>query len=91
MLLISGLPLLPGGSVRAVTVVIEVIGVPELVMKAFSPLSTHSPAASSRTARVRVPPASLPASGSVRPNPPRARPAHRSGSQRCFCSSVPKR
>ena len=38
---------------------------------------------------MRVPPASLPASGSVRPNPPSARPAQRSGSQRSCCSGVP--
>ena len=43
------------------------------------------------SAVVRVPPASLPASGSVRPKPPRVRPAQRSGSHVCFCSSVPKR
>ena len=58
-------------------------------MNAFSPSITHSPAPSSSTARVRVPPASLPASGSVRPKPPRARPAHRSGSHCWRCSSVP--
>ena len=51
-------------------------------MNAFSPSITHSPVASSSTALVRVPPASLPASGSVRPKPPSARPATRSGSQR---------
>ena len=48
-------------------------------MNAFSPLITHSPVASSSTALVRVPPASLPASGSVRPKPPRARPAQQVG------------
>ena len=85
---ISGVPP-PAASVRAVIVTSDVMGVPELVMNAFSPSITHSPAASSRTARVRVPPASLPASGSVRPNPPSARPAQRSGSQRWRCSSVP--
>ena len=89
MALISGGPADPGASVRAVTVTMDVMSVPELVMKAFSPLITHSPAASSSTARVRVPPASLPASGSVRPKPPSARPAQRSGSQRARCSSVP--
>ena len=74
--------LISPGPVRAVTVTKAVISVPELVMNAFSPLITHSPAASSSTAVVRVPPASLPASGSVRPKPPSVRPAHRSGSQR---------
>ena len=53
----------PGTSVRAVTVTRLVIGVPEFVMNAFSPSITHSPAASSSTARVRVPPASLPGLG----------------------------
>ena len=70
------------GPVRAVTVTIDVIGVPEFVMNDFSPSMTHIP--SSRRAFVRVPPASLPASGSVSPNPPSARPAHRSGSH-CSC------
>ena len=74
--------------VFAVTVTSDVMSVPELVMKAFAPLITHSPLSS--TARVLVAPASEPASGSVRPNPAIARPAARSGSQRCFCSSVPK-
>ncbi len=69
---------------RAVTVTSEVIGVPELVMKVFSPSITHSPADSSSRALVRVPPASLPASGSVRPKAPSARPATRSGSHRSF-------
>ena len=82
--------LISPGPVRAVTVMIDVIGVPELVMNAFSPSMTHSPVASSSTARVRVAPASLPPSGSVSPKAPRARPAHRSGSQRWRCSSVPK-
>jgi len=68
---------------------IDVIGVPEFVMNAFSPSITHSSAASSNTAFVRVPPASLPASGSVSPKAPRARPAHRSGSHCCLCASVP--
>ena len=77
------------GPVSAVTVTIDVIGVPELVMNAFSPSITHSPVVSSNAARVRVPPASLPASGSVRPKAPRARPAQRSGSHRCCCSAVP--
>ena len=60
-------------------------------MKALAPLMTHSAPASSSTAVVRVPPASLPASGSVSPKPPRARPAHRSGNHRWRCSSVPNR
>ena len=77
------------GPVSAVTVTIDVIGVPEFVMNDFSPSITHCPLDPSSVARVRVPPASLPASGSVSPNPPSVRPAHRSGSQRSCCSGVP--
>ena len=58
-------------------------------MNAFSPSITHSPPSS--RAVVRVPPASLPASGSVRPKAPSARPAHRSGSHSWRWSSVPNR
>ena len=78
------------GPVSAVTVTTDVIGVPELVMNALLPSSTHSSVVVSYVARVRVPPASLPASGSVRPNAPRRRPATRSGSHSARCSSVPK-
>ena len=59
-------------------------------MNAFAPSITHSPLVASWVALVRVPPASVPASGSVSPNAPSARPAQRSGSQRCCCSGVPK-
>ncbi len=75
--------------VTAVTVTRPVMSVPELVMKHFEPLITHS--SPSRTAVVRVPPASEPAPGSVRPNAPRTSPAHSRGSHSRFCSSVPKR
>ena len=51
---------------------------PALVMNCLAPLITHSP--SSSCARVRVLPASDPASGSVRPNAPRISPAHSRGS-----------
>ena len=74
-------------SVRAVTVMIDVIEVPQFVMNALLPLITHS--SPSSRAFVRVAPASLPPSGSVSPNAPSARPATRSGSQRSRCSSVP--
>lgn len=75
--------------VTAVTVTSEVMSVPELVMNCLVPLTTQwSP---SRRAVVRVPPASEPAPGSVRPNPASARPVTRSGNQVCFCSSVPNR
>ena len=73
--------------VRAVTVTNEVMLEPELVMNCFDPSITHSPLSS--TARVLVAPASDPDSGSVRPKPASLRPATRSGSQVCFCSSVP--
>ncbi len=75
--------------VTAVTVTNRVIGVPEFVMNCLEPSITHS--SPSSRAVVRVAPASLPASGSVSPNPARARPARRSGSSSRFCSSVPKR
>ena len=63
--------------VRAVTVTTDVMSVPELVMNALAPLTTHS--SPSRTALVRVAPASEPASGSVRPNPASARPVDEVG------------
>jgi len=84
--LISGVPL-SRVPVRAVTVTTDVIDDPELVMKALEPLTTHWP--STTSALVLVPPASEPASGSVRPKPARVRPAARSGSHCCFCSAVP--
>jgi hypothetical protein len=77
------------GAVRVVIVMTEVIGVPELVMNSLAPSITHSSVASSSRAFVRVAPASLPPSGSVSPNAPSARPAHRSGSHSAFWSSVP--
>ena len=65
------------------------MSVPELVMNAFEPLITHSPVASSSTARVWVPPASEPAPGSVSPNAASASPETSRGSHWAFCSSVP--
>ena len=73
--------------VRAVMVTPQVMSVPAFVMKSFEPLITHEPSRSS--AVVRVFPASEPAPGSVRPNAARRLPEARSGSQRCFCSSLP--
>ena len=75
--------------VRAVIVTQPEMSVPELVMNCFAPSITHSP--SSSRARVRVLPASDPASGSVRPNAASLRPAHSSGSHSSFCSRVPQR
>ena len=74
--------------VRAVIVTHSVTSVPALVMKIFAPLTTHSPSRSS--ARVRVAPASEPASASVRPNAASLLPEARSGSHCRLCSSVPK-
>ncbi len=66
IVLISGLPL-SRVPVRAVTVTRLVMSEPELVMNCLAPSTTHSPF--SRTALVRVAPASEPAPGSVRPKP----------------------
>ena len=63
------------GPVRAVIVTHFVIGVPEFVMNVFWPSMTHSCVASSSVARVRVAPASEPASASVNPNAPSTSPA----------------
>ncbi len=71
----------------AVIVTQPEISVPELVMNCFAPLTTHSP--SSSVARVRVAPASEPASGSVSPKAASLRPAHKSGIHSSFCSEVP--
>ena len=51
---------------------------------------THSPAASSRTARVLMPATSEPASGSVMPRQRIFWPAIAGTTHSCFCSSVPK-
>ena len=74
---------------RAVIVTPHVSSVPAFVMNIFEPFTTHDPSRS--VAVVRVAPASEPASGSVSPNAASLRPEARSGSQRCFCSSEPKR
>ena len=58
-------------------------------MNCFAPSITHSP--SSSRARVRVLPASEPASGSVRPNAASLRPEQSSGSHSSFCSPLPQR
>ena len=61
---------------------------PALVMNCLAPSITHSP--SSRRARVRVLPASEPASGSVSPNAASRWPLQSCGSHSRFCSSEPK-
>jgi hypothetical protein len=75
--------------VTAVIVTQPEISVPALVMNCFAPSITHSP--SSRRARVRVAPASEPASGSVRPKAARRSPAHSAGIHSRRCSSEPQR
>ena len=57
-------------------------------MNCLAPLMTQSPL--SAVARVRVLPASEPASGSVRPKAPSVSPLVSFGIQCCFCSSEPK-
>ena len=73
--------------VRAVIVTKPEMSVPLLVMNCFAPLMTHSPPSSS--ARVRVLPASEPASGSVSPNAPSRSPEQSRGIHSAFCSSEP--
>ena len=73
--------------VRAVIITKPVMSVPLLVMNCLAPLITHSPPSSA--ARVRTLPASLPASGSVRPKAPSRSPEHSSGIHSAFCSSEP--
>jgi hypothetical protein len=75
--------------VTAVMVTQPEMWVPELVMNCFAPSITHSPSA--RRARVRVAPASDPASGSVSPKAASRSPRQRTGSHSDFCSSVPQR
>ena len=58
------------------------------VMNVLAPLITQLPSPS-RTAVVRVPAASLPAVGSVRPHAPSISPCASGGRKRCFCASVP--
>ena len=74
---------------RAVIVTSAEISVPAFVMNILAPSITHSP--SSSRAVVRVAPASEPAPGSVRPNAASRLPEASCGSQRRFCSGVPKR
>jgi hypothetical protein len=64
-----------------------VMSVPAFVMNIFEPLMTHSPSRSS--ARVRVAPASEPASGSVSPKAASFSPEASCGSHSRFCSSLP--
>jgi hypothetical protein len=74
--------------VTAVMVTPALISVPALVMNTLRPSMTHS--SPCRRARVRVPPASEPASGSVSPKAQRRSPLSRQGRYFCFCSAVPK-
>ncbi len=76
-------------SVRASSVTPNDMSVPALEMNVLRPLISQPP--SRRTARVRMPRASEPASGSVKPNAPRTRPSANGRSQRSRCASEPKR
>lgn len=73
--------------VLAMTVAPAVMSVPEFVIHFFDPLMTHSPPSSS--AVVRVPPASVPASSSVRPKAHRFSPVAHLERNFSFCSCVP--
>ena len=77
------------GSVRASSVTPKDMSVPALEMNVLRPLMSQPP--SRRSARVRMPRASEPASGSVSPNAPSARPSASGRSQRSRCWSFPKR
>ena len=74
---------------RAVIATWPLISVPALVMNCLAPLIVQ--ASPSSTARVRVLPASEPASGSVSPKAPSRSPAHSAGSSSAFWASEPNR
>ena len=75
---------------RSVTVITTAISaIPPLVMKFFEPFSTRQ--SPSRTAVVRMPPASEPDPGSVSPQQPTFSPAASGARKRRFCSSLPAR
>ena len=63
--------------------------IPPFVIHIFVPDRIQSPPGS-RRADVRMPDGSLPKSGSVRPKHPTTSPLAIGGSQRSFCSSLPK-
>jgi hypothetical protein len=73
--------------VRAVIITKPEMSVPLFVMNCLAPLMTHS--SPSSEARVRTLPASLPASGSVRPKAPSRSPEQRRGIHSAFWSSDP--
>jgi hypothetical protein len=73
--------------VLAMIVTPPVMPVPEFVIHFFDPLTTHSPPSS--FAVVRVPPASVPASSSVRPKAQRFSPVAHLERNFCFWSWVP--
>jgi len=82
-------PSLRPSPVRAVVHTAPEMSVPALVMNCLTPSMTHRPSRS--RARVRVAPASEPASGSVRPKAPRARPEQSLGIHSSRWASVPNR
>ena len=77
------------GSVRASSVTPNDMSVPALEMNVLRPLISQPP--SRRSARVRIPRASEPASGSVSPNAPSTRPSASGRSQRSRWASLPNR
>src|SRR5512143_2084819 len=82
------IPFLPRErSVTAITTAMSAM--PPLVMKFLEPFSTKWPP--SRTAVVRIPPASEPEPGSVRPQQPTRSPLASGVRKRRFCSSLPAR
>ena len=85
---IAEMPFLPAA--RSVTVsTTAVSAMPPLVMKFFDPLISQC--WPSRTAVVRMPPASEPEPGSVSPQQPTFSPFASGGRKRRFCSSLPAR
>ena len=76
-------------TVRASNVTPNDMSVPALEMNVLRPLISQPP--SRRSARVAMPRASEPASGSVRPNAPSAAPSASGRSQRSRWSSLPNR
>ncbi len=82
----SGFPSL-SRPVTACTITTPVRGFAPLVMKIFEPLMIQLSPSSS--ARVLEPPASEPASGSVRPKAASISPVQSFGSHSRFCCSVP--
>ena len=83
-------PRLPAsGSVLAATTAKSAIA--PFVMNIFEPVSTQPSPSEERSARVVMPPTSVPAPGSVTASAPMVRPSTAGQSHRSRCSSVPNR